>query len=141
MTSYGITLRAYSYFPIMGLGIQWRRKLDISEWQLFGFESTLESSNLNNEKTLTVEFNSIIHGDSANLKDKSVLTKYCTVIRENTLWIKYNSPTAVKTQKNVLVSANDAPERNSANCTLYCSNVGNVLDVLDSRNNHFFNSS
>lgn len=139
MTSYG-TLRAYSYFRILISQNHGGERLSISEWQLYGSESAPESSILNNGGTITAEFNTITHEGPGNLNDKSVLTKYCTVINGNTLWIRYNSPEAVKVHKYTLCSANDAPERDPVNWTLYGSNDGNTWDVLDARNNQFFNS-
>lgn len=56
----------------------------------------------------------------------------------NSIWIQYDLPEAVKIGGYSLISANDSPDRDPSEWTLYGSADGKKWDKLDARKNQLF---
>lgn len=114
----------------------------INEWQLFGHESPQSTSIMNNGGKVTAQFNTIANEGIGNLIDGNVKTKFCTQVQSgNSVWVRYDSPIAVKIGRYSLTSAYNAPDRDPVTWTLYGSNDEVTWDVLDRQQAQFFAGS
>ncbi len=112
--------------------------LILAEWQLFGSQSTFESSITSNGGTITDQYNSTGHEGVQYLIDRNGNTKFCSVEKGTGIWMKYVSTKPSKLQRYTLTSANDAPERDPIDWTLEGSNDGINWEVLDTQTNQNF---
>lgn len=138
-------LSMYHTFPLYRLMVSENKgsnKIAINEWQLFGHESPLSTSIMNNGGKVTAQFNTIANEGIGNLIDGNVKTKFCTQVQSsNSVWVKYDSPIAVKVGRYSLTSAYNAPDRDPVTWTLYGSNDEVSWDVLDMQQGQFFAGS
>ncbi len=140
MTSYSAA-KAYRFYRIIFTENNGNEKLSIAEFQLHGSEQQFENSITNNGGTLSVQYDNTNSGEAPyNLIDKKADTKYVANISGNGLWIVYNSPTKTHITSYSLTSANNAPERDPVDWTLYGSNDENNWTALDSRTDQLFGS-
>lgn len=136
-----VSFTAYDYFRLKVTGVNGSNRLMIADLQLCGCDKPLRSSLMDKENggTITTQFNTLPHEGFANLTDGNINTKFCTEISEgNSLWMQYDLPEAVKLVGYALISANDSPDRDPSEWTLYGSADGIRWDKLDSRSNQLF---
>lgn len=138
-------LNMYHTFPLYRLMVSENNgsnMIAINEWQLFGHESPQSTSIMNNGGKVTAQFNTIANEGIGNLIDGNVKTKFCTQVQSgNSVWVRYDSPIAVKIGRYSLTSAYNAPDRDPVTWTLYGSNDEVTWDVLDRQQAQFFAGS
>lgn len=136
-----VSFTAYDYFRLNVSKVNGSNRLAIAELQLFGCDKPLRSSLMDSENggTMSAQFNTLPHEGYNNLSDGNINTKFCTSVSEgNSIWIQYDLPEAVKVDGYALISANDSPDRDPAEWTLYGSVDGNRWYKLDARTDQKF---
>ncbi len=128
---------AYQYFRLVLSENSGDAALRMSEWQLFGYKGSLESSLTNNGGTISGQYAGFPGETIEKLNDRLVSTKYC-VVDQNQVWMQYVSPVQTAIGKYSLTSANNLPERNPRSWTLSGSNNGSQWDVLDTQTDQEF---
>ncbi|WP_455584185.1 GDSL-type esterase/lipase family protein [Bacteroides sp.] len=131
----------YDWYRLSVTAVNGGSSLAIAELQLFGYDKPLRSSLMNksNGGTMSAQFNTNSNEGYANLGDGNIGTKYCTEISGgNSIWMRYDLPEAVKVGGYTLISANDSPDRDPSEWTLYGSVDGQKWEVLDVRKNQLF---
>lgn len=136
-----VSFSAYDSFRLSVTAVNGSNRLAIAELQLFGCDKPLCSSLMDkvNGGALSAQFNTLPHEGYGNLGDGNINTKFCTdVPTGNSIWIQYDLPEAVKIGGYSLISANDSPDRDPSEWTLYGSADGKKWDKLDARKNQLF---
>ncbi len=132
----------YDWYRLSVTAVNGGSSLAIAELQLFGYDKPLRSSLMvdkSNKGTMSAQFNTNTNEGYTNLSDGNIGTKFCTTISTgNSIWMQYDLPEAVRVGSYALISANDSPDRDPSEWTLYGSADGKKWDILDTRKNQLF---
>lgn len=134
------TSTAYQYFKLEIMAVNDMNAADvkIAEWELYGYYLNNFDVSYNPNGKITAQW----EGKSADenylkLIDKNKAGKYLASYRKS-FWTIYESERPVKLYAYSLISANDAPNRDPKNWTLYGSNNNSSWTVIDKRENQNF---
>lgn len=112
-------------------------ELNLAEWQLYG--STLQDNSLTKGNgTLTAQYNGDVNGEKyTEVIDNKADTKYL-VKDKSDLWLQYETTERYVLKSYSITSADDNPERDPKNWTLYASTDGSEWNEIDHRENERF---
>jgi len=125
-------LEAYKFFRFMVTANNGGEKLNLSEWQLFGFPGTFSKDITKNGGVITGQHTGYSGETVENLIDGKLSKKYCVADKKSG-WVQYISTEKVSLEKYTLTSCFNLFERNPKSWELLGSNDGSKWDVLDSR--------
>jgi len=135
----------YNYFrlEVTALNASTASSLDIAEWEFFGFHISSTDLTSNPAGKLSAQWEGKYKPEDnideryTKLIDNNKAGKYLADKRK-TFWVTYQSPEPVRLGAYSLTSANDAPNRDPKNWTLYASKNNSTWTILDKQENQDF---